>query len=272
MALAATTALVTGGNRGLGLELATHLVRGGARVLVTSRRPGLGEWARASLISLVPGATVDVVELDLSDRASIESAVERVSALVDRLDVLVANAAVLQVAAPPVASGIDRHMAVNHLGHMALTAGLLPLLWRAPAGRVVTVTSRAHRFGRIDLERLGPAGRTTPLRAYAASKLANVLFARELDRRLRAIGAPLSSVAVNPGGDGIAHPVDGARAMLAAATAPWVTGGALVAPAGHLEIAGDPTLVAPSARAQEPDLAAALWDRSVTAIGRRPDL
>lgn len=197
--LAGRTALVTGASSGLGLQTTLGLARAGARVLMAVRDAARGHAASDRVRADAPGAEVELVGLDLADLASVQAAALAVAERVPRLDLLVNNAGVM--ALPPRLSvdGFELQLATNHLGHFALTARLLPLLLAAPAPRVVTVSSQAHRFGRIDVEDLQSTRRYDPWRAYGQSKLANLLFSAELQRRADAAGAALVSAAAHPG-------------------------------------------------------------------------
>ncbi|MER6077098.1 SDR family NAD(P)-dependent oxidoreductase [Streptomyces sp. NPDC001833] len=192
--------LVTGGNAGIGYFVAEQLSATGATVVLGSRNPAKAEAATASIRSRVPGARVRAVRLDLADLPSLGAAVESLD--VDHLDAVVHNAGVA-LDAPPRRETGDGHelmFGTNHLGHFALTHRLLPLLSAAPAARVVTMGSFAARSERLDLDDLQSRKDYRPKRAYGRSKLAQMYFGLELDRRLRAAGSPVASVVVHPGG------------------------------------------------------------------------
>ncbi|MFF5147495.1 SDR family NAD(P)-dependent oxidoreductase [Streptomyces sp. NPDC013157] len=192
--------LVTGGNAGIGYFVAEQLSATGATVVLGSRNPAKAEAATASIRSRVPGARVRAVRLDLADLPSLGAAVESLD--VDHLDAVVHNAGVA-LDAPPRRETGDGHelmFGTNHLGHFALTHRLLPLLSAAPAARVVTMGSFAARSERLDLDDLQSRKDYRPKRTYGRSKLAQMHFGLELDRRLRAAGSPVASVVVHPGG------------------------------------------------------------------------
>lgn len=199
--LSGHAAVVTGGNRGLGFRSARELARRGARVFLASRSAAGGRAAAGAILGELPGARVEAVALDLTDPASIARFARRVSSRTRRLDILLNNAAAVGLAAlrrTPL--GHEMHIATNHYGHFLVTGHLLPLLAATPGARVVTVTSAAHLTGAIDLDDLD--WRERPYnggRAYSDSKLANLLFARELQRRLDATGAAALSLAAHPG-------------------------------------------------------------------------
>ncbi|MFD5933544.1 SDR family NAD(P)-dependent oxidoreductase [Streptomyces sp. NPDC060333] len=192
--------LVTGGNAGIGYFVAEQLSATGADVLLGSRNPTRAEAATASIRARVPGARVRAVRLDLADLASLEAAVGSLG--VERLDAVVHNAGVALDDPPREETG-DGHelmFGTNHLGHFALTARLMPLLSAAPAARVVSTGSFAAKSERLDLDDLQSRRDYRPKRTYGRSKLAQMYFGLELDRRLRAAGSTVASVIVHPGG------------------------------------------------------------------------
>lgn len=192
--------LVTGGNAGIGYFVAEQLSATGATVVLGSRDPAKAEAAMASIRAYVPGARVRAVRLDLAGLSSLEAAVDSLE--VDRLDAVVHNAGVA-LDDPPREETRDGHelmFGTNHLGHFALTRWLMPLLSAAPAARVVTTGSFAAKSERLDLEDLQSLKDYRPKRTYGRSKLAQMHFGLELDRRLRAAGSTVASVVVHPGG------------------------------------------------------------------------
>jgi NAD(P)-dependent dehydrogenase (short-subunit alcohol dehydrogenase family) len=193
------TVLVTGSNHGLGLRTATVLAAAGARIVLACRNQEKAAAALKQVRAAGPAQPL-LVPLDLSDLTSVRAAAKRVASEIDALDVLVNNAGVMAIPKARTADGFEMQLGVNHLGHFALTDALLPLLLKAPAARVVTVASIAHRYGRIDFADVNYERRRY-LRnlAYGQSKLANLLFSAELARRAAAAGRPLISVAVHPG-------------------------------------------------------------------------
>jgi len=280
--------LITGANAGLGYETARVLAQRGAKVILACRRPEAGEAAAARLRGLAPGAGVEVEALDLADLSSIADGAARVAASTASLDGLVNNAGLMGVPRTTTVDGFERQLAVNHLGHFALTGRLLPLLLAAPAPRVVTLTSETGRFGRIDFSDLQGEQRYRPWQAYAQAKLANLLFALELDRRARAAGTPLLSLASHPGyaatglqGSPERHlsaslrrfwawanrhvaqsAAAGAWPTLRAATDPAAVGGTLYGPSGMLS--GPAALDNLFSRATDHGAARRLWEASET--------
>ncbi|MFF3735703.1 SDR family NAD(P)-dependent oxidoreductase [Streptomyces sp. NPDC002476] len=192
--------LVTGGNAGIGYFVAEQLSATGATVVLGSRNPAKAEVATASIRARVAGARVRAVRLDLADLSSLETAVESLE--VECLDAVVHNAGVALDELPRRRTG-DGHelmFGTNHLGHFALTRWLMPLLSAAPAARVVTTGSFAAKSERLDLDDLQSRKDYRPKRTYGRSKLAQMYFGVELDRRLRAVGSTVASVVVHPGG------------------------------------------------------------------------
>ncbi|NUP77233.1 MAG: SDR family NAD(P)-dependent oxidoreductase [Nonomuraea sp.] len=192
------TVLVTGGNAGIGYFVAEQLAGAGAAVVLGSRDSAKAQAAADSIRERVPDARVRHLPLDLADPGSIERAADRL----ERLDAVVCNAGVL-LDRPPRRETADGHelmFATNHLGHFALIARLAPLLTATPASRVVTTGSFTAKSETLDLDDLGSTSDYRPKRTYARSKLAQMIFGFELDRRLRAAGHPTLSVVTHPGG------------------------------------------------------------------------
>ncbi|GAA2728735.1 oxidoreductase [Cellulomonas aerilata] len=290
-------AVVTGANSGLGLQTAIGLAAHGASVVLACRDAGRGEAARATLRAET-GKDAELQLLDLADLASVARFADDWGEA--PLDVLVCNAGVMAVPRGTTRDGFETQIGTNHLGHFALVGRLLPALRRSPDARVVVVSSAGHRMGRIDLEDLGWERRPyRPWRAYGQSKLANLLFARELDRRLRAHGDPVVAVAAHPGlassnlsapfvaglpkplaalYTSLGHAVeqsdaDGALPSLYAATMPDVRGGEYFGPDGRFEQRGAPTRVGRSDRATDDVTARGLWSLSERLTGvTYPDL
>jgi NAD(P)-dependent dehydrogenase (short-subunit alcohol dehydrogenase family) len=194
--LSGTTAVVTGANSGIGWHTAARLAAAGAEVTLAVRNPEKGEKAAAEMRAAGP-ADVRVAELDLGSLASVERFAKEWAG---PLDLLVNNAGLM---APPrrhqTADGFELQFGTNHLGHFALTGRLLPALLASPAARVVTVASLAHFQAKGNLLDANQAGRYNPNATYGNSKLANILFALELQRRAAQHGASLSSAAAHPG-------------------------------------------------------------------------
>ncbi|MFD9468793.1 SDR family NAD(P)-dependent oxidoreductase [Streptomyces goshikiensis] len=192
--------LVTGGNAGIGYFVAEQLSATGATIVLGSRNPAKAEAAATSIRAHVAGARVRAVRLDLADLPSLPTVAESLE--VERLDAVVHNAGVALDDPPREETG-DGHelmFGTNHLGHFALTRWLMPLLAAAPAARVVTMGSFAAKSERLDLADLQSVRDYRPKRAYGRSKLAQMYFGVELDRRLRAADSSVASVVAHPGG------------------------------------------------------------------------
>jgi NAD(P)-dependent dehydrogenase (short-subunit alcohol dehydrogenase family) len=288
-------ALVTG-TGGLGLEDALALARAGCDTIIAGRDPAKGAAALARIRREAPGAAVRFERCDLADLASVAACAARVDAQVGRLDLLVNNAAVM---VPPrrllTRDGFELQFGTNHLGHVALTAALLPLLRRGRAPRVVSVSSIAAPRGRIDFDDLQAERAYEPMARYAQSKLANLLFAIELQRRSDAGGWGVTSLASHPGiartdlihnGAGprslqgrirswmpfLFQPVErGALPTLYAATAPGARPGGYYGPDGVAGLRGYPTDASFPPRALDPAVAARLWTVSEELTGVRFD-
>lgn len=280
------TALVTGANSGLGLQTALALARHGARVLLACRDPARAEQALQRVRAAVPAATAELIALDLASLSSVERAAADVAGRTDRLDLLVDNAGVMAVPRVLTEDGFERQLGTNHLGHYALTGRLLPLLLAAPAPRVVVVSSTAHRSGRIAFDDLMGERGYSRWGAYGQSKLANLLFAAELQRRagdrLLVAGAHPGFAATNlQSGQGsrlmegamkvgnlvlAQSDAAGALPQLYAATMPDVRQNDYWGPRLG-EVRGAPKRVGRSAAAQDPVAAARLWDVSQELTG-----
>ena len=293
------TVLITGANSGLGLASAEALARRGATVLMACRNPVRAEAAQARVARAATGPDPVTVALDLADLASVRTAAAEVDRTVDRLDVLMNNAGVMALPLGRTADGFEVQFGTNHLGHFALTGLLLPALGRATAPRVVTTSSNMHRQGRNRWE--DPGYEHTRYRkwaAYGQSKLANLLFMRELGRRAAAAGSDLVSAAAHPGyasthlqgtsaaatggwlgarvmgalmaaGNALAgqSAEGGALPQLYAATASGVASGDYYGPDGPFEMRGAPEKVGMSRAASDDDAPGTLWTLSEELTG-----
>jgi NAD(P)-dependent dehydrogenase (short-subunit alcohol dehydrogenase family) len=281
-------AVITG-TGGLGLENALELARAGGEVIVAGRNPKKGEDAVAQVLAEVPSANVRFEQLDLASLESIEAFATRLRGQLDRLDLLVNNAAVMT---PPrretTANGFELQFGTNYLGHFALTARLLPLLRKGTQARVVSLSSVAARAGVIDFDDLQAERSYAPMRAYGQSKLACLMFAFELQRRSEGNGWGLTSIAAHPGiartellhnapgrwsAVGLARSAlwflfqpaaQGALPTLFAATSPAAKPGAYYGPSRFGETRGAPALAKIPPQAAEPVAAERLWRASET--------
>lgn len=194
-------AIVTGGNVGLGFRSALELARNGAHVVIGCRRPDAGRQAIGRITAEVTGAKVEAIELDLIDKASIQAFADDFLAGFPRLDILINNAAVVNLPTlQHTADGHEMHMATNHFGHFALTKRLFSRLAETPNARVVTVSSTAYKAGEIRFDDMAWRERDYHrIKTYGDSKLANLLFMRALQTRFEEAGSDAVSVAAHPG-------------------------------------------------------------------------
>ena len=290
------TIVVTGANSGLGLEAAKTLAGAGAHVVLACRDPRRAEAAAASLRAAHPSAELEVLPLDLASLASVRDFASAFGARHVRLDTLINNAGVMAIPRRTTADGFEMQLGTNHLGHFALTGLLLSRLLAAPSPRVVTVSSTAHRAGWMRFDDLQGERRYQRWLAYGQSKLANLLFTYELDRRSRVAGRALVAAACHPGYAAtnlqfVGARMDGSRLWeaimkwannvfsqpaemgvlptLYAATAPEVRGGDFYGPDRMFETRGHPTKVRASARARDLESARRLWQVSEELTGVR---
>ena len=193
-------AVITGANGGLGLVTTRALVARGAHVVMAVRDPVRTGHAVEAIRTAVPDARLDVVPLDLASLQSVRACAERIASARESIDLLVNNAGVMAIPRAETADGFEMQLGVNHLGHFALTAHLFPLLLRGNVPRVVTVSSGARHFSPgVSTSDPHLQQRYGPWRSYGQSKLANLQFSLELQRRVDAAGAALASVAADPG-------------------------------------------------------------------------
>ncbi len=272
------TVVITGGNSGIGQAAARYLAARGARVVLACRDEGRAAAAASQITADLPGAELSTVALDLSSLESVRAAAAEIRSRYPRLDLLVNNAGVMMPPLGRTAEGFELQFGTNHLGHFALTGLVLPSLLPVPGSRVVTVSSNGHKVGRIHFDDLQWEHRYRRMGAYAQSKLANLLFTYELQRRLAAAGAPTIAVAAHPGTSDTAlvrhmpawqqlgtrlapsqGPAMGALPTVRAATDPAAAGGDYFGPAGFAELTGPPRLVRSSARSRDEEAQRRLW-------------
>ena len=279
---AGRTAVVTGANSGLGLVAARELARAGADVVLACRDTAKGGRAAAAIAAAIRGTKLAVAALDLADLDSVRAFAEQFSARHEGAELLINNAGLMAPPRGETKEGFELQFGTNHLGHFALTGLLLGKLEGREDARVVTVTSTAHKFGRINFGDLQSERHYRRWRAYGQSKMANVLFALELDRRLRAAGSEIKSIAAHPGyaatnlqsaappfvdraALAIANrlfaqsPEMGALPELFAATRPNLDGGLFIGPDGFEEQRGHPKVVAPVRAGRDQGVANRLW-------------
>lgn len=283
-------AVVTGSNTGLGFDTARVLAERGAAVVLAVRDLERGKQAAARIAETAPGAEVRIQRLDLASLASVREAAAELTAQHPAIDLLINNAGVMYPPRQTTADGFELAFGINHLGHFALTGLLLPALLPVAGSRVVTVSSIGHRIrARIHFDDLQLERSFDRVRAYGQSKLANLLFTYELQRRLAAADATTAALAAHPGASNtelirnspailraLAVPLApivaqsaarGALPTLRAATDPAATGGQYYGPDGFAEMRGNPTLVGSSAQSHDEAIARRLWSVSEELTG-----
>jgi NAD(P)-dependent dehydrogenase (short-subunit alcohol dehydrogenase family) len=288
------TVLITGANSGLGFETAKLLATRGAHVLLAVRSLEKGNAAVAAISEAAPSARLELLPLDLADLASVGQFAEEVRGRHRRLDVLVNNAGVMATPQDSTVDGFEMQFGTNHLGHFALTGLLLPLLTNTAKARVVTVSSGIHVVGRINFDDLQSLNNYSNWRAYAQSKLANLLFTYELERKFHATDTDAISLAVHPGyastnlqasRPGMPESAVrqammrlsnrvmaqsaamGALSSAYAATSPRVQGAEYIGPDGFLGQRGFPKTSRSSKASHDKDTAAKLWQVSEELTG-----
>ena len=291
------TAVVTGANSGLGLITARELALKGANVILACRNTAKGDEAAAAILQDAPSGAVDVRALDLAELSSVHTFAD---ALDGPVDLLVNNAGVMGIPRSHTKDGFEMQFGVNHLGHFALTGLLMPQLQKAADPRVVTLSSTAHKFGRMNFDDLQGERRYFRWAAYGQSKLANLLFAFELQRRADDAGLPLKSMAAHPGyaatnlqtrgpeAGGLLTRVEDAAMAVAnrvvaqsdvMGTLPTLyaavedlPGGTYVGPDGFQEQRGHPAVVGSTSASKDRDAARRLWQVSEELTAVRYDL
>ncbi|MGH0034222.1 MAG: oxidoreductase [Myxococcota bacterium] len=292
--LSGRTAVVTGANSGLGLETARVIAGAGARVVLACRDPGRAERALEAIRGRHPFADATAMALDLANLASIRDFAKAFEDRFERLDLLCNNAGVMALPERRTADGFEMQLGTNHLGHFALTGLLLARLRAAGSARVVTVSSAMHRIGRMRFDDLQWTRGYRKWPAYGQSKLANLLFAYELQRRLEGAGWDVASLAAHPGyastslqatgprmegnafmarfmewANGIfsQSAAMGALPSLYAACAPEARGGEFYGPGGFMEMLGPPVRVESNRRSHDAESARRLWETSAELTG-----
>ncbi len=290
-------ALITGANSGIGFETARIMAEKGAQVILACRSEDKAVQAMAKIRRKSPNAELHFLPLDLSSLQSVHHMADMFHEQYDKLDYAINNAGVMWLPQSKTVDGFESQIGTNHLGHYALTGLLLPALLKTPGSRIVTVSSIAHTAGNIYFDDLFFERHSYgKQKAYSQSKLANLVFARELERRLNANGAQTISVAAHPGvantnlaipgfeqsDSGLMakamklltplvaqNPVKGALPTLYAATADNVQGGDYYGPDGFYAAYGYPTLAKSTRRSRDPDIGRKLWEVSENLTGIR---
>jgi NAD(P)-dependent dehydrogenase (short-subunit alcohol dehydrogenase family) len=281
-------AIITGANTGLGFETAAALAAQGARVVLAVRNLDKGKDALTRIADRTPGADVELQRLDLSSLASVRAAADELKGKYDRVDLLINNAGVMFPPKELTEDGFELQFATNHLGHFALTGLLLERLLPVAGSRVVTVSSFGHRLrASIHFDDLNWERGYSPVGAYGQSKLANLLFSYELQRRLETAGKTTIATAAHPGGSDtdlqrhlgrVMGPVIsivsqnaamGAQPTLRAATDPEALGGQYYGPRGFAGMSGYPKVVRSSKQSHDAELQSRLWavSEGLTGVG-----
>jgi len=284
--------IVTGANSGIGFEAAKEFARKGAETILACRSMDKGQAALNEILAEIPDAPAEVMPMDLASLVSVNQFVDDFKAKYDRLDVLVNNAGIMMVPYATTEDGFESQFGINHLGHFALTASLIDLLLKTPGSRVVNISSTGHRIGNMDFDNLMYEGGNgySPAGAYGRSKLANLLFTNELQRRFEASGVDAIAVAAHPGGSNtnlashledrwyykLASPLleqmmqsaaMGALPTLRAAVDPNAEGGDYYGPGGFMEQRGYPVLVQSNGASHNATDAKRLWQVSEELAG-----
>ena len=272
--------IVTGGNTGIGFETVKALAEKNAKVVLACRNQDKGTAALAKIRSAQPDADVSIEMLDLASQKSVHAFGARINEQLPHIDILINNAGVMEMPLTFTEDGFEGHFATNVLGHFTLTGLLLPLLNKAPAAnraRVVTLSSAGHWIGKLDFDNLNAEKGFQRTLTYAGSKLANLVFAYELQRRLVKNGMRTESLGAHPG---VTHSdlgrnklftriylglfgqsaADGALPSLRAAADPDVHGGDYLGPGGFMTFFGPPTVQKSRKLARDPELGRRLWD------------
>lgn len=289
------TALVTGANDGLGYHLTDQFLARGARVVMACRNLDKAERARRELSARRSGAQLDIVPLDLGNLASVKACAEYVAATYASLDAIVCNGGIMAVPFGLTVDGLEQHMGVNYYGHFALVGRLMPVVRQSPGLRVVSVSSVAQKFGRLQLDKPVTADRYNRWRAYSDSKLAILMLALALDERFKRQGIDAKGLGAHPGFartnlratrleternwfqrlqlhayEVMSAPAEqGVQPLVFAATDPALRGGEFIGLTGLGEMRGRPKITRAQARAYDPALRAALWAKSEQLTGVR---
>jgi NAD(P)-dependent dehydrogenase (short-subunit alcohol dehydrogenase family) len=287
--LTGKTIVVTGANSGIGLEAAKILANQGAHVIMAVRNEQKGEDAVAAIKSVNKNTIIEVMKLDLADLSSVRSFVAEFNEKFTKLDILINNAGIMTPPHGQTKDGFELQFGSNHLGHFALTGLLLPLLKNTPASRVVTLSSIAHRGASIYFDNLDGSKGYKPMNFYRQSKLANLLFAKELDIRFKQHGISTISLACHPGITAtnlfklgkkdspqllqkllkwLFQSVEmGVLPTIYAAIEDSLSGGEYIGPDGRGNRTGNPALETPAANVYNRETMEKLWDVSETLTG-----
>ncbi|WP_285857038.1 oxidoreductase [Mesobacillus subterraneus] len=287
--LAGNIMIITGANSGIGLEAAKNLAGRGAHLILAVRNEEKGQSAVDHIMNVHHQASVEVMKLDLADLNSIRTFAESFKNKYDSLNTLINNAGVMIPPYGKTKDGFELQFGSNHLGHFALTGLLLPILKKTPDSRIVTLSSIAHRGAKIDFDNLDGSKGYKAMKFYGQSKLANLLFARELDNRLKKHGINAISIACHPGISNtnlfklgrsetpgfmkalmkmFFQPAEmGALSTIYAATEDSLKGGEYIGPDGRGNRKGNPVIETPAAEVYNKEIMAELWDVSEKLTG-----
>lgn len=277
------TIIVTGANTGLGFETAKALAAKGAKMILACRDENRGQAALERIQQENPSADVELMLLDLSSLQSVRDFAESFLSQNDRLDILINNAGVMTPPETHTTEGFELQIGVNFLGHFLLTALLFDRLKQTENARIVTLSSLMHRPGKIDIDSFRGPDKYKPWREYSQSKLACLMFALELQKRLEANEIPIKSMSAHPGGtksDLQRHSLmsrmmgfllmetsQGALTTLYAATEPNLQGGEYIGPNGWFELGGHPALSKIAKQAHDPETSKQLWEAAEEMCG-----
>lgn len=286
-------AIVTGANNGIGFETTLAMAKYGFKVIMACRNMSKAEKAKTEILQQVPNADLDILSLDLSDLESVRSFAKEFKEKYTKLDVLINNAGILVYSGKKSNTGVELQFATNHLGHFLLTSLLMELIPDDHASRVVALSSLAHKGAKIHFDDLNCEKDDDPDAAYGQSKLANLMFADELDRRLKASGKKIKALAVHPGGSDsglfdemsrlkyyffkILSPFilnsssSAARPSIFAALSSEVRGGEYFGPQGFNEFKGRVGVAKRSDYSKREDVASRLWKLSEEMTGQSFD-
>lgn len=284
--------IVTGGNSGLGFESVKAFAEKGAEVILACRNVEKGELAKSEIVKSDPTSKIRVLELDLMNLSSIREFTSSFKSTYDQLDVLLNNAGIMMTPYQLTKDGFESQFGTNHLGHFALTGLLLDIIQQTPGSRVINISSLAHKGGTFDFEDLhyNNGSSYDPMKSYRRSKMANLLFTYDLQRKLATVQSDTISVAAHPGvsmtnlanhlkgsfmfkifeliGGFISHdPAKGALPGIRASVDPKVQGGAYYGPDGMMEMKGNPVKVASNKASHDLDDAKKLWEVSEQLTG-----
>ena len=277
--------IVTGANSGIGFEVTKALTRKGAQVIMACRNINNAETAKKKILYEFPDIKIEIIHLDLSDLSSIRQFSNEFLEKYSRLDILCNNAGIMMTPEQKTVNGFELQIGTNYLGHFALTGLLIKMLINTGDSRIISMSSYGHNWGKIYFDDLNLNNKYDMGKAYAQSKLANLLFAYELQRRLTTLGTNVISNASHPGWTKKTNlpkyvfllrllnpfigmkPEKGALSMIYAATAPEAEGGAFYGPNGRFQVRGYPIKVKSSDKSYNLDDAKKLWELSEKLTG-----